>query len=78
MPSRIQCVLSITSDELAKRVFATPTSIPVGTLVLTVLGSAELSDRLSSNAVKAGLRNPKAKGRCLGLVRKFAGTVSHL
>jgi DNA invertase Pin-like site-specific DNA recombinase len=46
------------------------TSTPTGKMVFTVLGAvAELERSLIVERVRAGLRNAKAKGRCLGRPR---------
>ena len=47
------------------------TSTPTGKMVFTVLGAvAELERSLIVERVRAGLRNAKAKGRCLGRPKK--------
>jgi DNA invertase Pin-like site-specific DNA recombinase len=47
------------------------TSTPTGKMVFTVLGAvAELERSLIIERVRAGLRNAKAKGRCLGRPKK--------
>jgi DNA invertase Pin-like site-specific DNA recombinase len=46
------------------------TSAPTGKMVFTVLGAvAELERSLIAERVKAGLRNARAKGKCLGRPR---------
>lgn len=46
------------------------TSTPAGKMVFTVLGAvAELERSLIAERVKAGLRNARAKGKCLGRPR---------
>jgi DNA invertase Pin-like site-specific DNA recombinase len=57
------------------------TSTPTGKMVFTVLGAvAELERSLIAERVKAGLRNAKAKGKCLGRPRVAvdAATVADL
>ena len=47
------------------------TSTPTGKMVFTVLGAvAELERNLIAERVRAGLRNARAKGKCLGWPRK--------
>jgi DNA invertase Pin-like site-specific DNA recombinase len=51
------------------------TSTPAGKLVFTVLGAvAELERSLIVERVKAGLRNARAKGKCLGRPKKILDT----
>lgn len=51
------------------------TSTPTGKMVFTVLGAvAELERSLIVERVRAGLRNAKAKGRCLGRPKKTVST----
>ncbi len=48
------------------------TSTPAGKMVFTVLGAvAELERSLIAERVRAGLRNARAKGKCLGRPRKI-------
>jgi DNA invertase Pin-like site-specific DNA recombinase len=52
------------------------TSTPTGKMVFTVLGAvAELERSLIVERVRAGLRNAKAKGRCLGRPKKTVNAV---
>jgi DNA invertase Pin-like site-specific DNA recombinase len=51
------------------------TSTPAGKMVFTVLGAvAELERSLIVERVKAGLRNARAKGKCLGRPKKILDT----
>jgi DNA invertase Pin-like site-specific DNA recombinase len=52
------------------------TSTPTGKMVFTVLGAvAELERSLIVERVRAGLRNARAKGRCLGRPKKTVNAV---
>src|SRR5215510_4996681 len=51
------------------------TSTPAGMMVFTVLGAvAELERSLIVERVKAGLRNARAKGKCLGRPKRIVDT----